>query len=93
MQKVENKVVVYKPNQKEIQEALKWNTWSKEVSSFEWFYHTKEKFYVVQGEVEVILDDGRKIHIKEGDMAIFERNVKCTWNVKKPIFKHYTFLE
>ncbi|MCS7165846.1 MAG: cupin domain-containing protein [Candidatus Calescibacterium sp.] len=85
-------VKIYKPTPEEIQQAKSWPSWSKEVSVFDWYYSSTEKFYVVEGEVEVTLEDGTKINISAGDMVIFSQGVKCRWNVKKPIFKHYTFI-
>ncbi|MCX7759164.1 MAG: cupin domain-containing protein [bacterium] len=91
MQK-DQKVLIYRPEPEEVKDSKNWPTWSKEISTFDWYYDTKEKFYVVEGEVEVTLDDETKVEIKSGDMVIFEKGVKCTWNVKKPIYKYYTFL-
>lgn len=85
------KVKVWKATQAEIEQAKKWPTWSKEESIFDWYYDEPEQFYVVEGEVEVLLDDGKKIFFSAGDMVRFAQGVKCTWHVKKKIFKHYNF--
>lgn len=85
------KVKVYIPSNEEIEQAKTWSKWTKEPSIFEWYYSSREKFYVVEGEVEVTLDDGETIEIKPGDMVIFEKGVKCIWNIKKAILKYYTF--
>ncbi|ANE41964.1 MAG: cupin domain-containing protein [Fervidobacterium pennivorans] len=83
------KVRIWKPTDDEIKEAKSWNTWSKEESTFDWYYDEPEQFYVVEGEVEVELDDGTKVKFGAGDMVRFESGVSCTWHVKKKIFKHY----
>lgn len=83
------KVKVWKPTQREIEEAKRWPTWSKEKSVFDWYYDEDEQFYVVEGEVEVTLDDGTKVQFSAGDMVKFKAGTKCVWNVKKDIFKHY----
>ncbi len=83
------KVKVWKPTEEEIKKAKSWPTWSKEESVFDWYYDEPEQFYVVEGEVEVTLDDGTKVSFGAGDMVRFGADVKCTWHVKKKIFKHY----
>ncbi|ABS60847.1 cupin domain-containing protein [Fervidobacterium nodosum] len=84
------KVKVWKPTEEEIKKAKMWPTWSKEESVFDWYYDEPEQFYVVEGEVEVTLDDGTKVSFGAGNMVWFNASVKCTWNVKKKIFKHYS---
>lgn len=82
-------VKVWKASEEEIKEAKKWPTWSKEESVFDWYYDEDEQFYVVEGEVEVTLEDGKKIQFGPGDMVKFPAGTRCIWHVKKPIFKHY----
>lgn len=83
------KVKIWKPTPQEIEQAKGWPTWSKEESVFDWYYDEPEQFYVVEGEVEVKLDDGTVVNFGAGDMVRFAGGVRCTWNVKKRIFKHY----
>ena len=66
-----------------------WPIWEKEISEFDWVYEEKETFYVLEGEVEVTLEDGRKISIEPGDLVTFAPGVRCRWKVLKPIRKHY----
>ena len=69
-----------------------WGTWSKEVSEFDWSYDDTETCYILDGEVEVTdSETGEKIDFKTGDLVQFEKGLKCVWNVKKPIRKHYSF--
>ncbi|MGB9614435.1 MAG: cupin domain-containing protein [Fervidobacterium sp.] len=82
---------IWKPTDDEIQKAKSWPTWSKEESIFDWYYDEPEQFYVVEGNAEVTLDDGSKVSFGAGDMVRFDRGVKCTWNVKEKILKHYNF--
>lgn len=84
-----DKVKVWKPSEAEIKEAMDWPTWEKEPSVFNWYYSEDETFYVVEGDVEVTLDDGTKVSFSAGDMVLFKKGVRCTWNVKERIFKHY----
>ena len=69
-----------------------WGTWSKEESEFDWSYEDTETCYILDGEVEVTdSETGEKIDFKTGDLVQFEKGLKCVWNVKKPIRKHYSF--
>ncbi len=68
-----------------------WGIWSKEVSEFPWSYDDTETCYILEGEVEVIGEDGEKIEFKKGDLVQFKKGLKCTWKVKKPVRKHYNF--
>ncbi|MEW5846565.1 MAG: cupin domain-containing protein [Bacteroidota bacterium] len=67
-----------------------WPIWTKEVSTFNWYYDTDEECLILDGEVEVKTDEGVYI-VKAGDFVTFKKGLKCIWNVKKPIRKHYNF--
>ena len=83
-----------KPTEDEL-EKLKvksWGTWSKEVSEFPWEYDETETCYILEGEVEVTdSSTGEKLEFKKGDLVQFPKGLKCTWNVKKPVRKHFNF--
>ncbi|MCD6463600.1 MAG: cupin domain-containing protein [Thermotogae bacterium] len=85
------KVKIEKPTEEKLRElgVENWPIWEKEMSTFNWYYDTNETFYVIEGEVEVELDDGTKVSFGAGDLVTFSEGVKCTWHVKKPIRKHY----
>lgn len=68
-----------------------WPTWSKEVSKFPWSYDAQETCYILEGEVVVTPEGGEPVEIREGDLVTFPRGMSCTWDVRKPIRKHYTF--
>lgn len=66
-----------------------WPVWSKEVSTFEWTYDTKEMAYILQGEAIVTPAGGEPVTIKARDLVNFPKGMQCTWEVTKPIKKHY----
>ena len=68
-----------------------WPVWEKESSQFDWYYDATEEFYVIEGEVEVELENGETVSFSEGDFVTFPEGISCTWKVKKPIRKHYNF--
>ena len=87
------KVTVRKPTKEEL-ESLNidsWGRWEKEPSTFDWFYDSTETFYVFEGDITVILEDGSKVSFGPGDLVTFPKGIKCTWHVKKKIKKAFTF--
>ena len=68
-----------------------WPIWTKEVSRFDWHYDSVEECYLLEGEVEVESKDGKKVSFGKGDFVIFPKGLFCTWNIKKPVRKHYNF--
>ncbi len=67
-----------------------WPVWEKEVSRFDWEYEGDEECLVLEGLVEVETASGT-FTIREGDFVTFRKGLKCTWDVRKPIRKHYNF--
>ncbi len=68
-----------------------WPTWSKEVSVFAWTYGDQEIAYVLEGEVVVTPKGGEPVSFGAGDLVTFPAGMSCTWEVKKPLRKHYRF--
>ncbi len=87
-----SKVIVDKLSKEEIvsRGINKWPIWTKEISKFDWYYESEEECQIIDGEVEVETPDGNYT-IKAGDFVTFKVGLKCVWNVKKPIKKHYNF--
>jgi len=73
-------IIIKKLSENEIAERgiKNWPVWEKEVSTFDWFYDSPEQCL---GDFE----------IKAGDYVEFPQGLKCTWNIKKDIRKHYNF--
>ncbi|HNX68089.1 MAG TPA: cupin domain-containing protein [Candidatus Omnitrophota bacterium] len=86
------KISVQKPSQKMLSDlkVLSWPIWTKEVSTFDWFYDDKEACYFLDGEVTVKTADG-EVSFGKGDFVMFPQGLKCIWQVKKPVRKHYKF--
>lgn len=67
-----------------------WSEWSCEASTFDWYYDESETCYVLEGDVIVTTTD-EKVHIKENMLATFPKGLECTWEVRRPLKKLYTF--
>jgi uncharacterized cupin superfamily protein len=68
-----------------------WPTWTKEVSSFPWTYDSAETCYLLEGEVVVTPEGGDPVRVAQGDLVTFPAGMSCTWDVRQPVRKHYTF--
>lgn len=68
-----------------------WPIWEKEVSTFPWKYTEQEVCYFLEGEVVVTPQGGQPVRIGKGDLVTFPRGLACTWEVRKPVRKHYRF--
>jgi hypothetical protein len=66
-----------------------WPIWEKEVSTFPWSYDTKETCYFLAGEVVVTPEGGDPITLRKGDLVVFPAGLRCTWDIKAPVRKHY----
>jgi uncharacterized cupin superfamily protein len=86
------KVIIEKLSEDEIRkrEIRQWPVWEKEVSRFDWEYDSDEECLIIEGEVIVKTTEGDH-HIKAGDFVTFKNGLKCVWEVKKAIRKHYNF--
>ena len=71
--------------------VMSWPIWSKEVSSFPWFYDSRETCYFLEGEVSVTPEGGAPLRMGKGDLVIFPAGMHCTWEIHRPVRKHYLF--
>lgn len=81
---------VKKPSKKEQEEAQSWPVWEKEESTFPWEYTVQEVCLILDGNAVVQTEEGN-VEFGAGDYVIFPKGLKCTWEIKKKIRKHYTF--
>jgi len=69
----------------------KWPVWEKEISSFPWEYDADETCYILEGHAIITPEEGDAVEIEAGDLVTFPKGMRCRWDIKKPIHKHYTF--
>jgi uncharacterized cupin superfamily protein len=86
-------VIIEKLSEKEItaRNIKNWPIWTKEISRFDWYYDSTEECYILEGEINVETKEGTYT-IKPGDFVTFKKGLKCVWDIKKPVRKHYNFL-
>jgi len=85
------KITVTKPSAEEIVEFRRFDTWRKEPSVFDWEYDTAERCYLLEGEVIVTTPEGESAAFGAGDMVSFPAGMKCRWEVRRTVVKHYKF--
>lgn len=85
-------VIIEKLAEEEIQKRWirTWPVWTKEVSRFDWYYDSEEECLILEGEILIETPEGN-FEIQPGDFVTFKKGLKCVWNVKKTVRKHYNF--
>ncbi|MEB3158481.1 MAG: cupin domain-containing protein [Synechococcus sp.] len=68
-----------------------WPVWSCEVSTFPWTYDQREICLLLEGDVTVTPKGGEPVRFVAGDLVEFPAGLSCTWDVLKPVKKHYKF--
>lgn len=83
--------IEHNPDEERLKElgVYDWPIWTKEVSEFRWTYDVSETCYLLEGEVVVTPEDGEPVTVGKGDFVTFPEGMKCTWQVRKPVRKHY----
>jgi len=86
-------IKIQKLSQEELKKkgVFSWPIWEKEVSKFPWSYDSIEECYFLEGDVTVETEDGKSVNFGKGDFVTFPSGFSCTWNIKKPVKKHYNF--
>ena len=86
-------IEIKKPDEKELEsrDVRAWPIWEKEVSIFDWVYDSTEECFLLDGKVTVELEDGSTVEFGKGDFVTFPKGLKCKWDVKEPVRKHYKF--
>jgi uncharacterized cupin superfamily protein len=69
----------------------KWPIWQKEPSRFDWSYDSQEQCLFLEGEVVIHAPGGQQVKIQAGDFVTFPEGLKCVWEVRKQVKKHYQF--
>lgn len=85
------KIKVEKPSPETIAAMRREPVWTKETSTFPWEYDMEETCYLLEGEVRVTTLEGAAVSFGAGDLVTFPKGLKCTWDIRKPVRKHYRF--
>lgn len=67
------------------------NRWSCGPSKFPWSFTATETMYLLEGKVIVQVDGHEgSFTIAAGDLAVFPKGMKVTWDVIEAVNKHYS---
>jgi len=86
-------VSIRKPTDDDIAECKSWPIWTCEPSQFDWDYTQTETCLILEGSVDVSdrPESGESVSFGPGDLVRFPVGLKCVWNIKEPVKKHYNF--
>jgi len=86
-------IKITKPNNVELKKMgiSSWPIWTKEKSTFDWHYDEKETCFILDGDVTVTTNAGKKVNFGKGDLVVFPKGLDCVWDIKKAVRKHYNF--
>jgi len=87
-------IEIRKISEQEISEKKirSWPIWEKEISRFSTTYEEEEWCYFIEGEVVIETETGN-YPIQPGDYVVFKSGLNCIWDIRKPVRKHYNFIE
>ncbi|XP_021763725.1 uncharacterized protein LOC110728386 [Chenopodium quinoa] len=69
-----------------------WPKWGCAPSKFPWTYEAKETCFLLKGKVKVYPDGSSEaVEFGAGDLVVFPKGMKCTWDVSETVDKHYNF--
>jgi uncharacterized cupin superfamily protein len=71
--------------------VLQWPIWTKEVSVFPWTYDGSETCFFLEGDVIVTPEGGEPVRMGKGDLVTFPDGMNCTWDIRAPVRKHFSF--
>lgn len=67
-----------------------WPIWEKGISCFDYEYEEEEQCYFLEGRVE-IRSSNQTVELGPNDFVTFPKGLKCTWDIKEAVRKHYFF--
>jgi len=71
----------------------RWTEWVADVSSFPWRYTTSEVAYIVEGEADILPNDGgEQVSVRQGDVVTLPKGLSCTWYIKGKLKKRYKYV-
>jgi hypothetical protein len=83
-------IIVRKPTESEKKAMQAEPIWTCEVKTFPYHYDDTETCLIIEGEVTVT-SASEVVSFGPGDYVVFPKGLDCTWDVKKPVRKHYKF--
>ncbi|KAL9234384.1 hypothetical protein vseg_009264 [Gypsophila vaccaria] len=71
-----------------------WSKWSGQPGKIPWTFAAEETMYLLEGKVQVSVDGHEgSFDIEAGDLAVFPKGMKITFDVLEAVNKHYSLKE
>ena len=88
-------IKIEKPDKQKLEQmdVYNWPIWEKEISTFDWYYDSKENCFILEGNVRVEPKEGPPVEFGPGNLVTFPKGMDCIWNISKPVMKHYKFCD
>ncbi|GMY19266.1 putative rmlC-like jelly roll protein [Fagus crenata] len=68
-----------------------WPKWECGPSKFPWEFTATETMFLLEGKVKVYVDGyDESFEIGAGDLVVFPKGMKVTWDVTEAVNKHYS---
>lgn len=65
--------------------------WEGHPSKFPWEFKATETMYLLDGKVKVYVDGhDESFDIGAGDLVVFRKGMKVTWDITEAVKKHYS---
>jgi len=67
------------------------NRWEGGPLKIPWSFEEEETMYILEGKVNVTIEESiGSFEIGGGDLVVFPKGMNITWDVTKPVKKHYS---
>lgn len=67
------------------------NRWEGGPRKFPWEFTATETMYLLEGKIKVYVDGHEEsFEIGAGDLVVFAKGMKVTWDVTEAVKKHYS---
>jgi len=81
-------ITIMTPSEEEKAFMVMQPVWGCGIGNFNWLYDDKIISWLTEGEATISYG-GKSIIIKAGDFVIFPKGLSCSWDVSKPVKKHF----
>jgi len=58
-------------------------------STFRYTFAGDESFHVIEGDLDISVDDGGMVTLRPGDIASFPKGARSPWTIRRPLRKFF----
>ncbi len=64
-------------------------TWAATSGTYHAAYTAYEFVHIIEGEITITPDGGKPVTVRPGDAFVIEADFKGTWEITRPVLKHF----